>query len=199
MRLIVASNNAGKLREIEQILGGSFDEILSMRQMGIEIEVDENGDTFEQNALKKAQAIQALLSEEAVISDDSGLAVDALGGAPGVYSARFSGEKANDEDNNKKLLESLKDVPDGKRTARFVSCVCLVRPGRAPLLTLGECSGEIAFSPKGGEGFGYDPLFLSDDYRGRTFGEISADEKNAISHRARAITALCRLLEREEL
>ena len=191
-RLIVASNNANKLREFEAILGGRY-RIVSMREAGIDADIEENGTTFEENALIKAEYV-AGATGCAAIADDSGLEVDALGGAPGVYSARYCGCHGDDEANNDLLLENLRDVP-APRTGRYVAAIALVRPGRAPIVRRGTCAGEILLERRGTGGFGYDPLFLCET--GETFAEVSAATKNAISHRKRGIEAVLRALEEE--
>ena len=197
MKLLIASNNAHKTREIREILGSCFEEILSMRDAGIEADVVEDGETFADNARKKAEEILALSGYEAVLADDSGLCVDALGGAPGVYSARFAGEGHDDAANNIKLMEVLRDVPAEKRTARFTSCICLARKGRPSLLAQGFAEGLIAFAPSGDNGFGYDPYFFYPPL-GKTFAELSSEEKNRVSHRRAALDKMRMLLEAEQ-
>ena len=191
-RLIVASNNANKLKEFEAILGGRY-RIVSMREAGIDADIKENGTTFEENALIKAEYV-AKATGCAAIADDSGLEVDALGGAPGVYSARYCGRHGDDEANNDLLLANLRGVP-APRTGRYVAAIALVRPGRAPIVRRGTCDGEILFERRGKGGFGYDPLFQCET--GETFAEVSAETKNAISHRKRGIEAVLRALEEE--
>ena len=187
MRLIIASNNAHKVREIKEILGDYFSEILSLKEAGIAIDVEEDGETFEQNALKKAQEVLKIADADAALSDDSGLMVDALDGAPGVYSARFAGEGHDDAANNAKLMDMMRLVPEEKRTARFVSAVALARRGKEPMV----CRGA------GENGFGYDPLFFYAP-AGLSFAQMSAEDKNAISHRKRALEALKAALEAEK-
>lgn len=201
MKLVIASNNAHKVREIKQILSPWFDDVVSLKDMGVSIEVVEDGKTFEENAAKKAREVHALLPDCAALADDSGLMVDALGGAPGVYSARYSGvgpmgEGATDEKNNQKLLAEMKNVPDGQRACRFVSCIALVRPGKEMLLARGTCEGVVGREEKGDGGFGYDPLFVIPELS-KTYAEITAEEKNAISHRGAALREMHRLLEQE--
>ena len=191
-KLIVASNNKNKLREFEAILGGRY-RIISMREAGIDADIDETGTTFEENALIKARYVMEKTGC-AAIADDSGLEVDALGGAPGVYSARYCGRHGDDEANNDLLLERLADVP-APRTARYVAAIALVRPGREPIVRRGACEGEILTARRGCGGFGYDPLFLCET--GETFAEISMEDKNAISHRRRGIEAVLRALDEE--
>ena len=192
--LIAATRNFGKLREIRALLGDRFD-ILSAAEAGYDEDVEETGETFADNALIKAKAILEATGC-AAIADDSGLMVDALNGRPGVYSARFCGVHGDDEANNDKLLEELKNVP-APRTARFVSAVALCRPGREPLVREGACEGEVLFERRGNGGFGYDPLFASVDLNGRTFAEAADEDKQRISHRARAIALLLKALEEE--
>ena len=190
-RLVMASGNFGKLREMRILLGDRFD-VVSMKELGLNPDIDENGETFEENALIKAKALLALTGC-ATIADDSGLEVDALGGRPGVYSARYSGVHGDDEANNDKLLEELRDVPDERRTARYACAMALCRPGHEPVVARGECEGVILRERRGQGGFGYDPLFLSADF-GKTFAEASMEEKNSVSHRARAIENLLKKL-----
>ncbi|MCD7903331.1 MAG: RdgB/HAM1 family non-canonical purine NTP pyrophosphatase [Oscillospiraceae bacterium] len=185
MKLILASNNPGKLKEMRELLGNADVELLSQRDAGCDFSVEETGETFEENAYLKAAAITAATGEAAV-ADDSGLMVRALSGAPGAHSARFTGShEDSDEARNAYLLQKLEGETD--RRAKFVSCICCTFPDGTALRTRGECTGSIALSPRGEHGFGYDPLFLSDDYPGRTMGELTAAEKNAVSHRSRAI------------
>ena len=197
MKLLLATNNAHKAQEIREILKDSFSEILTMRDAGIALEVEEDGTTFSENALKKAEETLAYAGDrfDAVLADDSGLCVDALHGAPGVYSARFS-EAHNDAANNRKLIELLKDVPDEKRTARFCCCIALARRGRTPIVVQGEVEGAILHESRGENGFGYDPYFYYAPFQ-MSFAELSADEKNAVSHRKRALTALREALDAE--
>ena len=191
-KLIAASNNKNKLREFEAILGGRY-RIVSMREAGIDAEIDETGTTFEENALIKANYVMRETGC-AAIADDSGLEVDALGGAPGVYSARYCGRHGDDEANNDLLLANLAGVPS-PRTARYVAAIALVRPGKEPIVRRGTCEGEILTQRRGHGGFGYDPLFLCET--GETFAEISMEEKNRISHRKRGIEAVLRALDGE--
>lgn len=191
-RLIVASNNKNKLREFDAILGHLY-RIVSMREAGIDADIEEDGVTFEENALIKAQYVMNATGD-AAIADDSGLEVDALGGAPGVYSARYCGRHGDDEANNDLLLENLKDVP-APRTGRYVAAIALVRPGKEPIVRRGVCDGEILFERRGQGGFGYDPLFLCET--GETFAEVSMETKNEISHRRRGIEAVLRALDEE--
>ena len=190
--LIVASGNANKIREIHELLGHLF-EIHTMREMGIEDDIPETGLTFEENALIKAKYVNERTGY-AALADDSGLEVDALGGAPGIYSARYSGEHGNDAANNELLLHNLATV-ECPRKARYVAAIALVRPGKNPIICRGVCEGEILKTYRGTGGFGYDPLFLCE--LGKTFAELSMDEKNSISHRKRGIQAVLQTLEAE--
>ena len=198
MKLIIASNNAHKMREIKEIMGEYFPSISTMKEAGIELEVVEDGDTFDANAIKKAEeTLAAAPGFDAALADDSGLAVDALQGAPGVYSARYAGEGHDDEANNQKLLYEMRDVPASARTCRFVSVVALARRGRPTLCVTGACEGRLLFEKKGENGFGYDPLFLYEPLN-RSFAELTAEEKNSVSHRKRALEALNNLLAQEQ-
>lgn len=191
-RLLFATNNAHKARELKEIMAGKFD-VLSLAEAGVSIDVDETGETFAENALLKAEAV-AKLTGCAALADDTGLCVDALGGAPGVRSARYAGEHGNDAANVALLLENLADVP-APRTARFVCAMALARPGREPLVVEGRAEGEIIAERRGTNGFGYDPVFLYGT--GKTFAEMNEDEKNAVSHRKNAAKALLAALEAE--
>ena len=192
MRFLVATHNAKKLRELSRILEPLGIEAITDRELGQPLtEVEETGTTFEENAyLKAASACRE--TGLPVIADDSGLAVDALDGAPGVYSARYAGENATDAERIAKLLRELEGVPAEKRTAQFVSVVCCVFPDGRTLSVRGECPGRIGFAPRGEGGFGYDPVFEVGD---RTYAELSAEEKDAISHRGNALRKLKTALE----
>lgn len=192
MRFLVATHNAKKLRELSRILEPLGIEAITDRELGQPLtEVEETGTTFEENAyLKAASACRE--TGLPVIADDSGLAVDALDGAPGVYSARYAGENATDAERIAKLLRELEGVPAEKRTAQFVSVVCCVFPDGRTLSVRGECPGRIGFAPRGEVGFGYDPVFEVGD---RTYAELSAEEKDAISHRGNALRKLKSALE----
>ena len=193
-KLIVASNNKNKLREFAAIMGGRF-EIVSMRDAGVDADIEENGTTFEENALIKAEYV-AKVTGCAAIADDSGLEVDALGGAPGVWSARWAGVHGADDANNEKLMREMADVPEGKRTARFHSSVVLAYADGSSLVGEGDCEGRIGYDPVGTNGFGYDPLFLPDDTPGRTMAQLELAEKNTISHRYHALIDLSAKLTR---
>lgn len=193
-RIIIASQNKHKIEEIEAITKKFGMTIVSRNDAGIpDVEVVEDGETFEENSYKKAHEIMKL-SGEMTIADDSGLMVDALDGAPGVYSARFSGEGATDKSNNEKLLALLADTPYEKRTAKFVSVITMIYPDGDKIVARGECPGYIITEERGCGGFGYDPLFVPDGYD-MTFAELGSEEKNKVSHRARALAELERQLE----
>lgn len=192
-KLVLASNNFGKLRELRVMLGEKFD-VYSMREMGIEMDVEETGETFEENALLKAEALMKECGC-ATLADDSGLCVDQLGGRPGVYSARYCGVHGDDEANNQLLLKELSDKP-APHKAHYGAAVALCRPGCEPIIVYGRCDGEIIGEYRGEGGFGYDPLFLSDDL-GVTFAEATPEAKNGVSHRARAIKMILDKLEQE--
>ena len=184
MQFVMATNNLKKRDEMERILKELGIEVLTAKQAGADLgDVEETGTTFEENAYIKAKAALDLTGK-ASIADDSGLMVDALDGAPGVYSARYAGEGATDADRNDKLLRELKNVPAHKRGAAFVSVVCCVFPNGEVLTARGECAGTVGFAPRGASGFGYDPLFLVGD---RTYAELSDEEKDAVSHRGKAM------------
>ena len=197
MKLIIASNNAHKVSEIKAILGCFYDEILSLREAGIDMDVVEDANTFEGNALKKAREVFAVADADAVLSDDSGLMVDALGGAPGVYSARYAGEGHDDAANNAKLLDALKDVPGEKRTARIRTSVALIRRGMPAVTANGSVEGRILRSSQGENGFGYDPLFYYEPLK-KSFAQLTPEEKNSVSHRRRALESLCDKLRAEK-
>ncbi len=189
MKLIIASNNSHKIREIKEILSDKFDEIVSLRDSGIDHETVEDGKTFMENALKKAREIVEI-SECAALADDSGICVDALGGAPGIYSARYAsaeGTNASDEANNALLLANLEGKSD--TSAHYTSAVALVYPDGREVCAEGYMYGKIINTPKGERGFGYDPIFVIDG-ESRTVAEMSDEEKNAVSHRGRALRAL---------
>lgn len=187
-RLLVASKNKNKLKEIRKILGRLNVEVNSAYDFcSISDDIAETGSSFEENASIKALAFSKLV-EDFVIADDSGLCVDYLNGAPGIFSARFAGKDADDNLNNKKLLKKLHGVDPEQRKAKFVCVIALAKKGRIVETFRGECHGNIAEKPRGEGGFGYDPLFLLEN--GNTMAEISAEEKNRISHRARALEKL---------
>ena len=190
MKVLLASNNKKKLKELKSILGAEF-EVLTLAEAGVMSEPEETGATFEENAeIKAVSACKA--SGLPSVADDSGLSVDALGGAPGVYSARYGGENTNDDKNNKLLLENLKG--EKNRKARFISAVCFCMPKGEKFFSRGECAGVILSEPRGENGFGYDPLFYIEKYK-KTFAELSPDEKNKISHRGRALAEIAPVIK----
>ena len=192
MMILIASHNKNKIAELEALLKTvcADAEVVSLSDVGFTDEIIEDGTTFEENALIKARTGARL--GYITVADDSGLMVDALGGAPGVYSARYAGEDGNTEKNNAKLLAALQGVPQDKRTAHFVSVVACVFPdGREDIVVRGECPGEILTSPRGKTGFGYDPLFWYAPF-GKTYAEMTAEEKNSISHRGVAMQAFAK-------
>lgn len=185
---IIATNNPKKLVELSRILNPLGIHAISAKEAGVNLdEVEETGTTFEDNAELKARAALDKAGMPAV-ADDSGLMVDALDGAPGVYSARYAGEGASDAERIEKLLNNMERVPKNERTARFVSAVCCVFPDGGKIVVRGECEGEIALAPAGEGGFGYDPVFLVEG--GKTYAELLAVEKDKISHRGRALRKL---------
>lgn len=186
MKLVIASNNRNKIREIKSIVGDFFGEIYSLKELSVDIDVEETGATFEENALLKARAVAGITGFCAV-ADDSGLCVDVLNGEPGVFSARYAGEGHDDAENNRLLLKNLLGAED--RRAHFISAVAFCMPDGKELTAEGRTDGFILDSPDGDGGFGYDPLFFSEDL-GKSFGRASDSEKNSVSHRARALHAL---------
>lgn len=196
MKIVFASNNPHKIKELSAILKSELPnreiELLSPADVGIVDEIEENGVTFEENALIKAKACaqKGYIS----IADDSGLEVDALGGQPGVYSARFAGRHGDDEANNEKLLHMLKGTPKGQRTARYVCVMACVIPGGKALTAKGIVNGAITEQPRGSGGFGYDPLFAAEGDT-KTWAQIPIQQKNQISHRAKATHLLVEMLK----
>jgi len=185
-QLVLATGNQGKLRELQALLAGSRIEIATLRDFPELIMPEETGRTFTENARLKAQAVVAASGCWA-LSDDSGLVVDALNGAPGIYSARYAGIKASDSDNNRKLLQEMAGVPDEKRRAAFVCVMVLASPNGAEHIFTGSCPGRIAHKPTGSEGFGYDPVFLpAPDYR-VSMAQLTQTAKSTISHRGQAL------------
>lgn len=194
-RLILSSSNPHKIGELRSILEGLSIEVISKKEAGFgELEVVEDGDTLEANAMKKALAM-AEKTSDVVLADDTGLFVDALNGEPGVYSARYAGEDCSYQDNNKKLLTALAGVPDEKRTAHFETTIAIVWEDGTAQTVSGICNGRIAWEPRGDNGFGYDPLFIVEG-TDRTFAEMKDEEKNQISHRANALRKLREVFEK---
>lgn len=188
-KVILASGNKHKLEEIQEILKDYKLQLETMHDAGlVDYEIIEDGETFEENSLIKAQAVMDELGID-TIADDSGLEVDALNGAPGVYSARYAGENADYLANNAKLLKALENVPEEKRTARFVTVLTMLFKNGDKIVVRGEVEGRIGYEAKGNNGFGYDPLFIVPKL-GKTFAELEAHEKNALSHRANALKLL---------
>ena len=186
--ILLATNNQGKVKEMKSILTDLGINVFSLKDKGIDIDVEEDGKTFEENAIKKAKEIAAV-SNMITVSDDSGLEVYALDLRPGIYSARYAGEGATSDMLCDKILTEMKNVPDSERGARFVSVVAIVYPNGETLTLRGECEGTIIREKRGDGGFGYDPVFYIED-KGQTFSEMSMEEKNKISHRAKAFAKL---------
>lgn len=189
-KIIFATGNQNKMREIREIMGNLPVEILSMKEAGIGADITEDGTTFEENAAIKAKAVAELLPEQdrdtIVLADDSGLEIDALNGEPGIYSARYMGENTSYHIKNAELIHRLEGVPEEKRTARFVCAVAAVLPDRTCLTVRGTIEGRIGYEERGSNGFGYDPIFMLPD-RGCTTAELPPEEKNRISHRGQAL------------
>lgn len=183
MKVIIASNNKNKIREFKKIFENTSFELVSLKEAGIDIDIEENGETFVDNAIIKARTI-ALEYNTYAIADDSGLCCDGLGGEPGVRSARYAGDQHNDDDNNKKLMENIKNVSN--RNARYVCAICFANPKGEYVTTEDYCEGTIVDTPKGYNGFGYDPYFYIEKFE-RTMAEITLEEKNTISHRSKAL------------
>lgn len=196
MRLLLATNNLNKVREIREILAGQFSALDTLKDAGLTIDVVEDGDTFEANAIKKAEETLLASGYDAALADDSGLIVDALSGAPGVYSARYAGEQHSTEDNNKKLMADMRDVPDGQRACRFACAIALARRNQPTVCVTGFCEGVLLHEARGENGFGYDPYFFYEPFQ-KSFAELTADEKNGVSHRKKALLKLLEALEAE--
>lgn len=204
MRIVFATGNKDKMREIRQILGGIDAQILSMKEAGVFEDVVEDGQTFSENARIKADAIYDLLQEKEpeeaaqtiVLADDSGLEIDYFGGEPGIYSARYLGKDTPYTEKNSIILQRLEGVADEERTARFVCAIAARLPEGKKLDTLGKMEGRIGYSISGENGFGYDPIFFLPEY-GKTSAELSPDEKNAVSHRGKALRDMEKLLRKE--
>lgn len=196
-KIIIATHNLGKLKEIRNILKGDEYEFFSLGDIDFTHEIIEDQDTFEGNALKKAYSVMRI-AKELTLADDSGLEVDILNGQPGIFSARFSGEHATDDNNNEKLLRLMKDVPFEERGAQFRCVIALVLPSGQSLISEGICRGKIADKPYGNHGFGYDPIFVPEGFD-RTFAQIDEKEKNKISHRSIALHRLKEIMTEEGL
>jgi len=198
VRVVLASSNAGKLRELVPLLAPLGLDLVAQNSLGIDTP-PETGATFADNALLKARYAASVAGLPA-LADDSGIEVDALGGRPGVYSARYAGEHASDQDNLRKMLEELRGVPEAKRTARYRCVIAFVREAQDvdPLIADGAWEGRIALAPAGSGGFGYDPIFVPEGFE-RTAAQLAAEEKNSISHRGRALRELIALLTRSRV
>lgn len=198
-QILFATGNEGKMREIRSILADTGAKILSIKEAGVSIDIEENGTTFEENALIKARAVSAALTEadSVVLADDSGLVIDALGGEPGIYSARYMGEDTSYDVKNTNLIERLEGVPDEKRTARFVCAIAAVMPDGREFTVQAAIEGRIGYEQKGEGGFGYDPIFYVPEF-GKTTAEMTAEEKNRVSHRGKALEHMKEVLEENE-
>lgn len=192
-RLLIATRNLGKLREYEELLGGLPIDLTYLDSEGIAEDVEETGSSFAENAVQKARQY-ALVSGLTALADDSGLEVDALGGEPGVHSARYAGPEATDEDRYRLLLDKMRDIPRDERGARFRCVIALAEPGGQTFTAEGICEGGIAFAPQGHFGFGYDPVFYLPGYD-KTMGQLPPEEKSRISHRAKAAQGIRPILE----
>jgi len=191
--MIVATRNRGKMREVREALKGLGLRIHALSDLSNAPEIEENGKTFVENALKKARYYSKYFGK-VTLADDSGLEVDSLQGLPGVYSARYAGERASSQENNRKLLREMEGVPISKRGARFRCVIAVVSPDGRELLAEGSCKGRIGFGEKGRRGFGYDPLFVLPNY-GKTMAELSLEEKNRISHRGKALKKIRKIIQ----
>ena len=189
MKIIFATGNAGKVREVKAILADLNMEVLSMKEAGVTSEAEENGTTFAENAVIKARDIAERVEDAIVMADDSGLVVDALNGEPGIYSARYLGEDTSYRIKNANIIQRLEGVPVEERTARFACAIAAVLPGGEVLITEGTIEGYIGYEERGEGGFGYDPIFMVPELD-RSTAELTAEEKNAISHRGKALEAM---------
>ncbi len=196
LKLILATSNKDKVREIGEILCDTPFVAVSMRDEGFDPDIVEDGKTFEENALIKARAVHALAPDAYVMADDSGLCIDALDGAPGIYSARFCGENSTYPEKFAKIFEMLKDVPEDKRTAKFVCSIAVVRPDGSEFTVRGEICGILHEKPMGDGGFGYDPIFYVPEF-GMTTAQMTKEQKNSISHRGKASRAMAEKLKEE--
>lgn len=195
MRIVFATGNANKVREIKAILADLNMEVLSMKEAGVYAEAEENGATFAENAMIKAKDIASKVSDDIVMADDSGLVVDALNGEPGIYSARYLGEDTPYSIKNANIIERLEGIPVEGRSARFVCAIAAVLPDGRVLSTEGTIEGYIGYEERGNGGFGYDPIFMVPEY-GCSTAELSAEAKNAISHRGKALNAMKIMLQK---
>ena len=195
-KLILATSNKDKAREIAEILDGTPFVVTTMKEEGFDPDIVEDGKTFEENALIKARAVHALAEGAYVMADDSGICIDALDGAPGIYSARFCGEDSTYPEKFAKIFEMLKDVPEEKRTAKFVCSIAVVRPDGTEFTVRGEVCGVLHEKPMGDGGFGYDPIFYVPEF-GMTTAQMTKEQKNSISHRGKASRAMAEILKKE--
>lgn len=195
-RIVFATGNAGKVKEIQMIMADTGMEVVSMKEAGITVDIEENGSTYEENALIKARAVAAF-TEDIVMSDDSGLEIDYLDKEPGIYSARYMGEDTSYRIKNQNLIDRLNGVPDEQRTARFVCAIAAVLPDGRELTTRATIEGRIGYEEKGGNGFGYDPIFYVPQF-GKTTAELTEEEKNQVSHRGKALRLMKEELKKYE-
>ena len=195
-KLILATSNKDKAREIAEILDGTPFVVTTMKEEGFDPDIVEDGKTFEENALIKARTVHALAEGAYVMADDPGLCIDALDGAPGIYSARFCGEDSTYPEKFAKIFEMLKDVPEEKRTAKFVCSIAVVRPDGSEFTVRGEVCGVLHEKPMGDGGFGYDPIFYVPEF-GMTTAQMTKEQKNSISHRGKASRAMAEKLKAE--
>lgn len=195
-RIVFATGNAGKIREIRRIMEDTGMEVVSMKDAGIRADIEEDGKTYEENALIKARAVAAC-TKDIVMADDSGLEIDYLNKEPGIYSARYLGEDTSYRIKNAKLIERLAGVPDEKRTARFVCAIAAILPDGTELTTRATIEGRIGYEEKGTNGFGYDPIFYVPEF-GRTTAELTEEEKNQVSHRGKALELMKEELKKYE-
>ncbi len=191
-RLIFATGNEGKMKEVREILADTGYEILSMKEAGIDLDIVEDGTTFEENAMIKAQAVMEVCGE-LTLADDSGLEIDAFGGEPGIYSARYLGENTSYIEKNQVILDRMKDIPEEKRSARFVCAIAAVFPNGQTRTTRGTMEGIIGYEVKGRNGFGYDPIFYLPKL-GKYSAQLSSEEKNQLSHRGEALRKMKEVL-----
>ncbi len=199
MRIVFATGNENKMKEVRRILGNLGMDIIFMKEAGVDGDVEENGNTFSENSMIKARAVSESLkkkgdNESIVLADDSGLEIDYLGGEPGIYSARYMGHDTPYSEKNTAIIKRLEGVPSEERTARFVCAISAVLPDGREYGTLGKMEGRIGYEIAGQNGFGYDPIFFLPEY-GKTSAEISEDEKNAISHRGKALREMEKILK----
>ena len=196
LKLIIATSNKDKVREIGEILKDTPFTAVSMHEEGLDPDIVEDGKTFEENALIKARAVHGLAENCYVMADDSGLCIDALDGAPGIYSARFCGEDSTYPEKFAKIFDMLRDIPEEKRTAKFVCSIAVVRPDGTDFTVRGEVCGILHEKPAGDGGFGYDPIFYVPEF-GMTTAQMTKEQKNSISHRGKALRAMAEKLKAE--